>query len=105
MLIVTMISVRTSSVLETQFLQVIGFHGVKLFSDSLIPVYHHRVWYFLVMGVKRALHVSKERRGKSRRGDEKKGWLIHLSAVCEKQSIFKQNFHVSFNALLNTSVI
>ena len=27
------------------------------FSVSLIPVYHHRIWYFPVMGI----HVSKER--------------------------------------------
>ena len=38
-----------------------------LFPVSLIPVYHHRIWYFPVMGaVKRGvggggLHVSKER--------------------------------------------
>ena len=73
MLTVTMISVRTNSLLKTQFLQVIGFHGVKLLSDSLIPVYHHRIWYFLVMGVKRALHDSKERRGGIQKGGMKKG--------------------------------
>ena len=38
---------------DTQFLQVIGFHGFILFSVSLIPVYYHRIWYFPVMCVKR----------------------------------------------------
>ena len=52
---------------------VIGFHGFILFSVSLIPVDHHRIWHFLVMGVKRrreggrGLYASKER------GDIKKG--------------------------------
>ena len=32
------------------FLEVICFHGFILFSVSLIPVYHHRIWYFPVMG-------------------------------------------------------
>ena len=43
----------------------IGFHGFILFSVSLIPVYHHRIWYFpmmgcvKIMGVGVRVHVSK----------------------------------------------
>ena len=50
-----------------------GFHGVILFSVSLIPVYHRRIWYFPVIGVKRGvgLHVSKER-GNIKTGEMKK---------------------------------
>ena len=50
----------------------------SLFSVSLIPVCHHRIWYFPVMGgVKRGvggggLHVSKERGEIKNRGDEKR---------------------------------
>ena len=42
----------TFSTYDTQFLQVIGFHDVVSFSVSLIPLYHHRIQYFPVMGVK-----------------------------------------------------
>ena len=83
MLILTMTSIRTHSVLKTQFLWVIGFHGSILFSVSLIPVYRHRIWYFPMMVVKRrggegrGWHVSEEK------GDEKrKRRLIHVSALC-----------------------
>ena len=38
-----------------------------LFSVSLIPVYHHRIWYFPLMGVKRWVACF------SRKGDIKKG--------------------------------
>ena len=46
---------------------------VILFSVSLIPVYHHRIWYFPVIGVKRGggWHVSKER-GNIKKGGMKK---------------------------------
>ena len=70
--IVTMISIRTHSVLNTQFLQVTDFHGFILFSVSLIPVYHRRIRYFPVMGVVKSglvgVHFFKERG----RGDEKR---------------------------------
>ena len=40
----------TFSTSDTQFLQVTCFHGFILVSVSLIPVYHHRIWYFPVIG-------------------------------------------------------
>ena len=51
-----------------------------LFSVSQIPVFHHRIWYFSVMGgVRRGwglgcggLHVSKERGGGIKKGEMKK---------------------------------
>ena len=48
-----MIPIRTHSVLKTQFLWVIDIHGfilIILFSVSLIPAHHYRIWYFPVMG-------------------------------------------------------
>ena len=32
-----------------------------MFSVFLIPVYHHRIWCFPVVGIKRGVHVSSER--------------------------------------------
>ena len=89
-LIVTMVSIRTHSVLTTQFLQVIGFRGFILFSVSLIPLHLHRIWYFPVMvsrrggwgeGLGGCMFLKKG--GTSRRGDEKRngGWLIHPSVL------------------------
>ena len=78
--IVTMISIRTHSVLNTQFLQVTDFHGFILFSVSLIPVYHRRIWHFPMMGVQRdrgnegkgdCMFLKKT--GISRRGMKKEG--------------------------------
>ena len=51
-----------------------------LFSVSQIPVFHHRIWYFSVMGgVRRGwglgcgeLHVSKERGGGYQEGGDEK---------------------------------
>ena len=49
-----------------------------LFPVSLIPVYHHRIWYFPVMGCVKIMgvgvrvHVSKESGRISRRGGMKK---------------------------------
>ena len=64
---------RTHSVLKTQFLQVIVFHGFILFSVSLILLYHHRICYFPMMGVERdgeevGLHVSKKMGNEKRKG-------------------------------------
>ena len=44
---------------------------------SPIPVHHHRIWYFPVMGVKRGvgLHVSKERGGFQEGGMKKERWV------------------------------
>ena len=50
-LIVTMISIRTLQYLrQTVSIGNRGFHGFILFPVSLIPVYHHRIWYFPVDG-------------------------------------------------------
>ena len=49
----------------------------ELFSVSLIPVYHHRIWCFVAIGgVKMGgggggVHVSKEK-GDIKKGDEKR---------------------------------
>ena len=60
----------------------------SLFLVSLIPVYHHRIWYFPVMGgVKRGwgwgVCMFLKKGGISRTGEMKKErGLIHLSEVC-----------------------
>ena len=52
---------------------------INFVSVSLIPVYHHRIWKFSMMGVKRGgwwgLHVSKQK------GDIKKGGLKRKGAA------------------------
>ena len=50
---------------------VTGFYGFILFLVSLIPVYHHRIWYFPVMGVKRG-GCMFQKNGEISRGDEKR---------------------------------
>lgn len=48
----------------------------------MIPVHHHRIEYFPVMGFKREVHVSKER-GDIKMGQMKKERGAHnLSALC-----------------------
>ena len=57
------------------------------FSVSLIPEYHHRIWYFPVIGVKRGgrggCMFLKKRRDIKKGGRKKKGGggLIHLYAL------------------------
>ena len=73
-------------------------------------MYHHRIWHFPVIGVKRSkiwgvggvggegnLHFSEERGDEKRKG-EKEGELIHLSALCFLIVIFC--FWTLTNALL-----
>ena len=44
-------------------------------------MYHDRIWYFLVMGVKKGVHVSKERGGIKKGVKKIMGGSIHLSAL------------------------
>ena len=72
------VHIRTHSVLKTVS---IGNRFSWRYSVFLISVYHHRIWYFPVIGVKRGgMHVSTERGDIKNVGGEKRnvGWYTFL---------------------------
>ena len=68
----------------------------------MIPLHHHRIWYFPVMGVKRGVGAGDGVCMFLKKGGEKERGLMNLSALCLSNKK-AYHFEKSIRSFIQTS--